>query len=259
MNDTILSNMDNGEQEIRWLIRDKYGNILPSAEETAADIERLKTGEPLDYVIGWKPFLGLHIDLSYRPLIPRAETEYWTERAVHDARERFGGAPVSVLDLCAGSGCIGLSFLGAFPNAHVDFVDIDERCLSQIKINIDKNRLSSSGARLIRSDLWRGLEEVEYDVIVCNPPYVPVSRQLASGVVDFEPPHALFSGDDGLALILRFFHDLKRYLSPRGIAWLEYDDGQQDQVFDIAERFGFICKIEKDQFGRYRFCSLVHA
>jgi len=69
-------------KQIAWLIRDKYHGQKPTATKLNSDLARLKKGEPIDYVIGWKEFLGCHIDLSKKPLIPREETEYWTEIAI---------------------------------------------------------------------------------------------------------------------------------------------------------------------------------
>jgi len=91
--------------EIGQLLRDKYGGD-PKADLTQ-DIARLDAGEPLAYVIGWIPFLGLTIRLDSHPLIPRPETEWWTEELIAHLKDLFGDTPFRLLDMCAGSGAIG--------------------------------------------------------------------------------------------------------------------------------------------------------
>src|SRR4051812_44190308 len=110
-------------EDIAALIRDKYqGNDRD--ERFDADCARLAEGEPLDYVIGWIPFLDLRIRLDSHPLIPRPETEWWTNELIAHLHERFGDSAFAFLDLRAGSGAIGLSVLSTFPNAEVSFAEL---------------------------------------------------------------------------------------------------------------------------------------
>ncbi|MCX6712336.1 MAG: hypothetical protein NT041_01440, partial [Candidatus Vogelbacteria bacterium] len=116
------------QREIELLKREKYKGKLSeevgsrvTSSNFARDLARLEAGEPLDYVIGWREFLGCKIDLSAKPLIPREETEFWVEKAIKntdDSRMYF------VLDLFSGSGCIGLAVLKHIPNAKVTFGDL---------------------------------------------------------------------------------------------------------------------------------------
>jgi release factor glutamine methyltransferase len=110
-------------KEERQLLDEKYaGNA--AAEGFKDDRKRLAAGEPLAYVIGWQPFLGLKIYLDSRPLIPRPETEWWTEELIKHLNERFGDAPFRLLDLCAGSGAIGIAVLAMMPGARVSFGEL---------------------------------------------------------------------------------------------------------------------------------------
>ena len=108
-------------KERAWLLRDKYQGMVAPA--FLADVKKLEQGEPLDYVIGWREFLGCRIGLSERPLIPRVETEFWTELVI----KKIGQQPAKVLDIFAGSGCVGLAVLKHCPRAEVIFVDNEER------------------------------------------------------------------------------------------------------------------------------------
>lgn len=231
--------------DIRALIKDKYQG--DESADITSDLERLRAGEPLAYVIGWIPFLGLHIDLASRPLIPRVETEYWTEFLVAHLKERFGDSPFSLLDLCAGSGAIGLSVMKALPQAKVSFGEIDEEHAGQIRRNAELNHLSSPDTR--SGDLFTPFEGEKFDVIVTNPPYVPEGRELEKSVSDYEPALALFAGVDGLSVISRICREAPLHLAPEGELWIECDSTHANQVLELLPT---TAAIHEDQYGRPR-------
>ena len=212
-------------EDIRALRRDKYED--DPAADMEADLARLSSGEPLAYVIGWQPFLGLKVWLDSRPLIPRPETEWWTELLIQDLRARFGEKPFSFLDLCAGSGAIGLSVLKHLPNAEVAFAELIPAHAKTIRKNIVENGLDAKRAEICTGDLFDALtlgqELARFDCIAANPPYVPHERDLPEEVADFEPAEALYAGPDGLALIRRIAHDAPKHLRPGGSLWMECD------------------------------------
>ncbi|MEK7144880.1 MAG: methyltransferase, partial [Patescibacteria group bacterium] len=201
---------------------------------------------PLAYVVGWQPFLGLKIYLDSHPLIPRSETEWWTEQllrsfvpdsptspiavALRAARPSLttapwlaGESPVTFLDLCAGSGAIGCAALARIPNAQVYFGEIDPAHEATILKNIRENNLDTSRADVRIGDLFEPFGDMKFDIIAVNPPYIPADRELPTSVANYEPPGALRAGGDGLDLIRRIASELPRHLNKSGVAWIECD------------------------------------
>lgn len=234
-------------EDIRALRRDKYEDN-PS-DDMSADIARLEHGEPLAYVIGWIPFLGLRICLDSRPLIPRPETEWWTEKLISHIKERFGDTKFSFLDLCAGSGAIGLAVLKNCSNAHVSFGEVDAEHCAIIRKNIEVNRLDASRAFVYESDLFSGLPQETYNIIATNPPYIPENRELDQSVRDFEPRTALFSGRDGLTHIRRIAQEASKHLKSGGELWLECDIEHAEEARSLL---GGLAQLHSDQYGRPR-------
>lgn len=235
------------------LVRDKYDG--DASQVTDEDQERLASGEPLAYVIGWMPFQGLRIDLSSHPLIPRPETEWWTEHLIEQLRERFGDLPFRLLDLCAGSGAIGLSILKAFPQAQVSFGELMPEHAEQIRKSIDLNGLDAARADIRTSDLFADFPGETWDVIAANPPYIPDDRaaELEASVTEHEPPEALFAGPDGLGLIRGIVAEAPQRLTPGGELWMECDISNIEMAQKLAQEAGAReSVILTDQYGRPR-------
>ena len=236
-------------EDIRSLIKDKYAG--DASADIADDIRRLESGEPLAYVIGWIPFLGCRISLGSRPLIPRVETEYWCEKLITRLRERFGERPFTFLDLCAGSGAIGVAVARALPNAHVSFAELDAAHAADIRTNLADSGVSGE---VYVEDLFAGTEGMRFDVIATNPPYVPSGRTLDQSVSEYEPHAALYSGTDGLDLIRRIASDAPQHITEGGELWLECDMTHAKEACSLivsggAER----ATINEDQYGRPRY------
>lgn len=237
-------------EDIRALRRDKYGDAETDMSE---DLERLAAGEPLAYVIGWVPFLGLKIHLESRPLIPRPETEWWTEKLIAHLKEKFGDKPFTVLDLCAGSGAIGLAILAHIPAARVTFAELMPAHVQLIRRNIRQNDLDVSRTAVLEGDLFSPIPTgSRFDIIVSNPPYIPENRELPESVTIFEPPEALFSGTDGLSLIRRIAEEAPTYLHADGELWVECDSEHADAARDLLVKHVDKTEIRKDQYGRAR-------
>ncbi|BDF69988.1 release factor glutamine methyltransferase [Oscillospiraceae bacterium] len=168
-------------------------------EQVEALIRRRLGGEPVAYIIGEWEFYGMPLDISTDVLIPRSDTEVLAEQAILIARGAGEGA--RVLDLCAGSGCVGLAVAENAPNCRVVLADASEGALRICKQNVRRNDLNAR-VTVVQADarerpaaaLW------DFDVIACNPPYIPHGDipGLDPSVRDYEPRLALDGGADGL-------------------------------------------------------------
>lgn len=241
--------------DIDALVRDKYGGNTHI--DITKDLERLESGEPLAYVIGHQPFLGLSIDLASRPLIPRAETEWWTELVIQKLKQRTG--KIRVLDLCSGSGAIGLSILAHIPSSEVTLVEKDPRHSASVETSVSHNTLDRARLRVYTGDLFTPIMGERFDVIVTNPPYVPSTRVLQKSVADFEPAFALFSGTDGLSLISVILQEVPKYLREGGVLYLECDSLHATQVLALAKTYGAShALIHTDLYGRERLLEAYY-
>ena len=215
----------------------------------------MDTEEPLAYIIGDQPFLGLKIYLDSRPLIPRAETEWWTEQLLLHVGHRK--SHMKFLDLCAGSGAIGCAALAQLPNAQVYFGEIDPAHEATILKNIRENNLDESRAHRGIGDLFEPFGDMKFDVIAANPPYIPKDRELPASVADYEPVIALRSGPDGLDLIRRIASSVRCHLTDNGVLWLECDNSNIEAAETLFQEQGFNAEIRTDQYGTPRII-VVH-
>lgn len=238
-------------EDLESIIRDKY-----NGDRTAGlieDVARLTRGEPLAYVIGWVPFLGLHIELTSHPLIPRPETEWWTEVLIKHLTQHWGEKSFTLLDLCAGSGAIGLSVLSLLPHATVSFGELIPEHTELIEENIEQNSLNPERADIRTGDLYESFHLKKFDRIVTNPPYIPKSRELPGSVESYEPSVALYGGEDGLDLVRRIVIDASRHLNPGGELWIECDISNIEEARRLTLEHGALsASICNDLYGRPR-------
>lgn len=239
--------MDIPKEDITALIRDKYNGNHDA--DISADLARLQAGEPLAYVIGWIPFLGISLDLSTRPLIPRPETEWWTEELIKELKKR---QTAKVLDLCAGSGAIGLAVLAQVPNAEVSFGEITLAHTELIRANLSHNGLDASRAHIRHGNLFTPFYQQRFDIIATNPPYIPEGRALEASLA-YEPNEALYAGSDGLSVIRRIAAEAAEHLAPKGELWMECDTENIDEAYELVLTGGARrAEIRTDQYGRQR-------
>lgn len=240
------------KKEELWLLEEKYNGVKTDA--FLSDIARLKKGEPIDYIIGFTSFLGCHIDLSYLPLIPRTETEFWVERTIKKILENKKDN-LQCLDIFSGSGCIGIAIASHIKSATIDFGDNNENCLEQIKKNVSKNEIKDSRINIYKSDCFENIPNKKYDYIFANPPYIAHEREknIQKSVVNWEPTDALFAKDDGLYYVKKIIEQAPSFLAKNGTIIIEFDSWQKEIIGkELASKEIYKYTFWKDQFGKWR-------
>lgn len=254
--------MEIAKRDIRILLKEKYGfGELPKDKKSPVyeDIKRLKNKEPLDYVIGFKDFLDCRIDLSLKTLIPRIESEFWVDTLIkkilsENSLINSKSNKLKILDLCCGSGCIGIAILKYLPNTSVDFVDIDQKALDQTKLNLSLNAINKERYQIIKSNLFLNVKN-KYDYILCNPPYVNPEGSYQKSII-FEPRLALFAKKQGLELIFNVLKDVNKYLKPNGVLYLEFGFNQKDKIEKYCKKKAISTIFYKDQFSVFRYAVI---
>lgn len=241
------------EKEIAWLLAEKYNG--EKTEGFFTDCARLTSGEPLAYIIGHIPFLGTTIYLDSRPLIPRIETEYWVEKTLPHIQAL--ATPPHLLDLCAGSGCIGTALGHHIPNALVDFAEYDPMHRNTITKNAHNAKLDGRYQVYI-GDLFSAIPSgSRYHAIYSNPPYIdPTLDRTTPSVKNYEPHVALYAEKNGLALIERIIKEAPNYLYPQGTLYIEHEPEQAAVINTLADSH-FIIHTQNDQYGLARCSTLV--
>lgn len=237
------------ERDISILLREKYKG--KQSQTFWKDVALLMKGELLDYVIGWRPFLGNKIDLEFRPLIPRDETEFWVEKILADLPQ---GKELFILDVFCGSGCIGIAALKKLKKAKVIFADLDPFCLMQTAKNIKLNKIGLSRAAIKQSDILEDLEG-GFDYIFANPPYIPeiFAKDVQDSVLRHESSSFLFGGKDGLQYIRKLLTQAKKHLKPGGKLFCEFDSRTAKDLRVLLKKEGYKAEICKDQFKKPRY------
>lgn len=180
---------------------------------------RIEQRVPLAYVTGRAWFAGLEFEVNENVLIPRSPIAELIENRF---QPWLGDVPVtSILDLCCGSGCIGIACAFAFPDALVDLADLSPSALDVAQRNIERHELEGR-VRALHSDVFDNLDGERYDLIASNPPYVSLAEMKAlPEEYRHEPVLALEAGEDGMDVVTRILAGAPDYLSPDGILVVE--------------------------------------
>ena len=245
-------------------------------EELLEELERvLKQREqrvPLQYLMGECEFMGYDFYVDARVLIPRQDTECLVELAVESIREKKvklgqeyseadhgeNVSKVKVLDLCTGSGCIGISVAKLCPDTEVTLADISEGALSVAKKNADN---LGADVTLIRGNLFENIEG-RFDYILSNPPYIPseVIEGLMPEVKEHEPRLALDGEVDGLSFYRKIINEAPDYLNPEGRIYFEIGAEQGKDLIRLMDERGFSeVKVHKDLAGLDRIVTGIYS
>ena len=217
---------------------------LYSSDEFAADVakmvQRRIEGEPVPYITGTWEFYGVPLDITRDALIPRADTEGLVKAAIALFAGRTGTP--RILDLCAGSGCVGVALAVHMPGARVVMVDNSPKALSLCRRNIAKNNLDVR-VMCVHADVTEKPPMLmgTFDLITCNAPYIPTAElaTLDRSVRDYEPVEALDGGEDGLDIIRPAIRLWKSVLKDNGAIMLEIGEGQAPDVRELLDQAGF--------------------
>ncbi len=222
-------------------------------KKAKALLERRIAGEPVAYITGAWEFMGMELEITPAVLIPRADTETLVEQTMETAKRRRYPAPIRILDLCAGSGCIGIALTAMLPGSKAILADISEGALHVCRANVVKNKLTGR-VICMQADALRRPAVIlgKFDMIVSNPPYVKTAelRGLDSSVIEYEPVTALDGGEDGLEFYRAITEYWKDALKPGGAMLFECGEGQADEIEKMLAATGFEdIKRSKDTLG----------
>lgn len=213
-----------------------------------AMVERRATGEPIAYITGRRAFWNIDLHVGPGVLIPRPDSEVLIASAI----EWFEGRvpPERILDLGTGPGTLLLAALDIWPNATGLGVDSSRRALSYASANARRLGLEKR-AQFRLGDWAEGIDD-QFDLVLCNPPYVAADAELGPGVAEHEPAEALFAAEDGVAEYRRLAPEIARLVAPGGMAAVEIGFDQAERASTIFRSAGLEPRVVEDLGGRPR-------
>lgn len=216
-------------------------------------VERRKSGEPIAYITGRRAFWNIELHVGPGVLVPRPDSEVLISSAI----EHFEGTegPKRILDLGTGPGTLLLAAIDIWPGSTGLGIDVSRGALSYASANARRLGFEPR-VKLMQGDWAHGLVE-KFDLILCNPPYVPEGAEVGTGVREFEPDEALFAGKEGLDAYRALAPQLPRLLNPGGLAAVEIGHDQADAVTGLLARDGLDAKVAQDLAGRDRVLLLT--
>lgn len=218
-------------------------------------ISLLEKDYPVQYIIGYVDFYGLKINVNEFTLIPRYETEYLIELTLKEIKKMNLDNP-KILDLCTGSGAIGLTLKSLLPSSEVTLSDISKDAL--MVANKNKNELKLD-VNIIESDLFKNIQG-KFDIIISNPPYVMTNETLPKDVL-YEPHLALFSGPKGIDHIEEIFKNIKSHLNNKYLIALEINEKSEPDITNLIKTYfekNINYKFMKDLAGKTRYLFITN-
>lgn len=234
-----------------------YTDLFMKYSEPASDeqinkyidcIEKRSSYYPCQYIIGNQNFMGYEFDVSENVLIPRPETELLVEKALKLVEDKIS---CKALDMCCGSGCIGISFKLLRKGKHTDDVDVADISDYAIELTSSNNKKLEADCNIIQTDLFDKIDN-KYDIILSNPPYIRTSdiEELMADVKNHEPHLALDGGADGLYFYNKIIREARNYLNDNGVIIFEIGYDQAEDLRSIFVDNGYRdIEIIKDYAG----------
>ena len=218
--------------------------ILLKLHSFYENFEKRRRRIPLAQILGRQSFYGLDFFVNEDVLIPRADTECLIDLVLEDyaelaKTEKGNSLPLRILDLCTGSGCIGISVAKHLPYQELLLVDLSEKALAVAKKNAEEHL--GGNVALLQSDLLTAVHEKRFSLLLSNPPYIvsKVIPGLEREVSEYEPKMALDGGEDGLLFYRRIAKEAKAVLLPGARLYLEIGYDQGESVKDIFQKEGY--------------------
>lgn len=237
------------------LINHLHDYLTSEEEKKYRDLINKKINDkPIQYITNSVNFYGLPLYVDENVLIPRFETEELVDNTIKYLNSMFD-CP-KVLDLCCGSGAIGLAIKSRINNSDISMSDISKEALVVAEKNKKDLNLSCN---IIESDLFSNINN-KFDCIISNPPYIKDDEEIEDIVRNNEPHLALFAGPDGLDYYERILKDISKYLNDKYLIAFEIGATQKDDVINIANKYlndiEVICK--KDLSNRDRMIFITN-
>lgn len=206
------------------------------AKQIEEIVQKRKNHYPLQYILGEWDFYKYTFKVGEGVLIPRSDTEILVEKAVEFLK--YVENP-KVLDLCAGSGCIGISIAKDYPQSFVTLVEKFDGALDYLYKNVELNRAQNT--KVLKGDIFCGDgSDAQYDLILSNPPYIPPREmEIISPETEYEPETALLGGEDGLKFYKEIIKIYKKSLKPNGMLGFEVGINEDAAVSELLENAGF--------------------
>ncbi|MFA4967658.1 MAG: peptide chain release factor N(5)-glutamine methyltransferase [Candidatus Margulisiibacteriota bacterium] len=213
-------------------------------------VKRRLKHEPLAYITGYQPFLGLNFFVDHSVLIPRPETEELVELAAHYALRI---AHYLILDIGTGSGAIAVSLAKSLLNAIVIGTDSSPEAIKVAEHNAKLHKVEKQ-CKFIVGNLFGAVDQ-KADIIISNPPYIPTGdlKDLMPDVRDWEPHSALDGGPDGLKYIIEIIRNAPKHLNRPGHLLIEFGMGQAKEIESEAKKYFDLVEIKKELSGIDRF------
>ena len=252
--DTIIYSLFydvSGLDESHLLIH--FDDEINDKEKLDKYISRIESGDPYQYVLGYTYFLGNKFYVNKDVLIPRQETEQLVLNTIQLIKENFDHK-VNVLDMCSGSGCIGISIAKNI-DAEVDMVDISENAN---KVAHKNNILNKTNCRIYKSDMFNDIPVRKYDVIISNPPYIKDESSVDFHTMMNEPHLALFASPQ-----TKFYEEIMAkcidFLAKTGILTFEIEEDMEDGLTELVNKYlpGSLYFFQKDIYNKTRFLYII--
>ena len=208
----------------------KYIHPEDNLEEA---IERLKKGEPVQYIIGDVDFYGNIIKVNKNVLIPRRETEELVEKTLEKIKKIFPERNIKIIDIGTGSGCIPITMKKFLPNSNISAVDISQDAL---KVAVDNSKINNTDINFIHSNLFENVSG-KYHCIISNPPYIKENEEIMDIVKNNEPHLALYAPNDGLYFYQEIIKEASKYLEEKFIIAFEIGETQGQEIINIAKKY----------------------